>query len=228
MLAAQEAAPGACRNPMQVGAELYGHGGPESDVEVLRLLLATLRTAGHDSVHVDLGHVGIFRGLSRAAGLNSDAEHTLFELLQRCVRVDGFGSCLNDEQLAGLAVLGPLDVHRRRRAAGQAVVPLDRAAPARQRQDLVVAERQPRAVARRHRDELHATAPALVVDQLEFLAADRPADNRPQILLEWRLEDAVLVWRHGSLHDRLAKTVRRVDQHHVWKAALRIEREHDA
>jgi len=73
---------------MQVGAELYGHSGPESDVEVLRLMLATLRSAGHDSTHVDLGHVGIFRGLSRAAGLDTDAEHTLFELLQRKARAD--------------------------------------------------------------------------------------------------------------------------------------------
>lgn len=88
VLAAQEGAPGTCRNPMQVGAELYGHGGPESDVEVLRLLLATLRAAGHEQVHVDLGHVGIFRGLSRAAGLDADAEHTLFELLQRKARAD--------------------------------------------------------------------------------------------------------------------------------------------
>ncbi len=88
VLTAQEGAPGTCRNPMQVGAELYGHGGPESDVEVLRLLLAALRTAGHDKVHIDLGHVGIFRGLSHAAGLDADAEHTLFELLQRKARAD--------------------------------------------------------------------------------------------------------------------------------------------
>lgn len=88
VLTAQEGAPGTCRNPMQMGAELYGHDGPQSDVEVLRLLLATLRIAGHDKVHVDLGHVGIFRGLSCAAGLDADAEHTLFELLQRKARAD--------------------------------------------------------------------------------------------------------------------------------------------
>ncbi|MDD3650313.1 ATP phosphoribosyltransferase regulatory subunit [Immundisolibacter sp.] len=88
VLTAQEGAPGTCRNPMQVGAELYGHGGPESDVEVLRLLLETLRATGHDKVHVDLGHVGIFRGLSEAAGLDSEAEHALFELLQRKARPD--------------------------------------------------------------------------------------------------------------------------------------------
>ncbi len=83
VLTAQDPALGAGRNPMQVGAELYGHGGPQSDVEVLRLLLAALRVTGHDSVHVDLGHVGIFGALSHAAGLDAEAEHTLFELLQR-------------------------------------------------------------------------------------------------------------------------------------------------
>lgn len=83
VLTAQDPAPGAGRNPMQVGAELYGHAGPQSDVEVLRLLLAALRVTGHDSVHVDLGHVGIFGALSHAAGLDAEAENTLFGLLQR-------------------------------------------------------------------------------------------------------------------------------------------------
>lgn len=55
------------RSPMQIGAEIYGHHGAESDVEVLRLLVATLGAAGIDSVYLDLGHVGIFRGLARQA-----------------------------------------------------------------------------------------------------------------------------------------------------------------
>lgn len=71
------------RSPMQVGAEIYGHDGAASDVEVLRLLLATLEAAGLDSVHVDLGHVGIFRGLAHQAGLGKTQEMALFEALQR-------------------------------------------------------------------------------------------------------------------------------------------------
>ena len=45
-----------------------------------------------------------------------------------------------------LAVLGPLDVHRGRLAALGAVVVLDQAGPAGQRQDLVVADGKARPV----------------------------------------------------------------------------------
>lgn len=71
------------RSPMQIGAELYGHAGIESDVEVIQLMLETLAQAGLLDVHLDLGHVGIFRGLSSQAGLNPIAEGDLFDVLQR-------------------------------------------------------------------------------------------------------------------------------------------------
>lgn len=71
------------RAPLQVGAELYGHAGIESDVEVLRLMVETLKQAGVDNIHIDLGHVGIYRELVKAAGLSPDQEVTLFEALQR-------------------------------------------------------------------------------------------------------------------------------------------------
>jgi len=71
------------RSPMQIGAELYGHSGVESDVEILRLALLTLETAGIEGLYLDLGHVGIFRGLARQAGLDEHQEMALFEALQR-------------------------------------------------------------------------------------------------------------------------------------------------
>ncbi len=71
------------RSPMQIGAELYGHSGIESDVEVIHLMLETLAQAGLLDIHLDLGHVGIFRGLSGQAGLNRIAESDLFDVLQR-------------------------------------------------------------------------------------------------------------------------------------------------
>ncbi len=74
---------GGSRSPLQIGIELYGHAGIESDLEVLRLMLRTLKTAGLEQVHIDLGHVGIFRGLARQAGLESDVEASLFNALQR-------------------------------------------------------------------------------------------------------------------------------------------------
>lgn len=71
------------RSPMQIGAEIYGHSGIESDTEILRLILLTLQTAGIPEVYLDLGHVGIFRGLARQAGLSPAQEHALFDALQR-------------------------------------------------------------------------------------------------------------------------------------------------
>lgn len=71
------------RSPLQVGAELYGHAGIESDVEILRLMVETLKQAGVENLHIDLGHVGIYRELVKEAGLSADQEVTLFEALQR-------------------------------------------------------------------------------------------------------------------------------------------------
>lgn len=71
------------RSPMQIGAELYGHAGIESDIEIIQLLLEMLAMAGTQEVHLDLGHVGIYRALSKLAGLNSQQESLLFDVLQR-------------------------------------------------------------------------------------------------------------------------------------------------
>ncbi len=74
---------GGTRSPLQVGAELYGHAGVESDVEVLCLMLETFKLASIEDVFLDVGHVGIYRGLVAQAGLSDDQEATLFEMLQR-------------------------------------------------------------------------------------------------------------------------------------------------
>ena len=74
------------RSPMQIGAELYGHAGKESDVEVIRLMLELLALTGLQNIHLDLGHVGIYRALSRQAGLTELQESELFGVLQRKAR----------------------------------------------------------------------------------------------------------------------------------------------
>ncbi len=71
------------RSPLQVGAELYGHAGIESDIEVITLMLETLAISGVDMPFVDLGHVGIYRELVKQAGLSEEQEATLFDCLQR-------------------------------------------------------------------------------------------------------------------------------------------------
>jgi ATP phosphoribosyltransferase regulatory subunit len=74
---------GASRAPLQIGLELYGHAGVESDVEVFHLMVETLRACEIENIYYDLGHVGIFRGLARQAGLSGEQESALFDALQR-------------------------------------------------------------------------------------------------------------------------------------------------
>ena len=71
------------RSPLQIGTELYGYGGLDADLETLSLMLETLDRAGVRDVYLDLGHVGIFGGLARQAGLDKRQEIALFDVLQR-------------------------------------------------------------------------------------------------------------------------------------------------
>ncbi|HAY11425.1 MAG TPA: ATP phosphoribosyltransferase regulatory subunit, partial [Thauera sp.] len=72
----------ATREPLQLGAELYGHAGIEADVEILRLLAEVLRLAEVPASRIDIGHVGIFHALASRAGLVPGREEELFDLLQ--------------------------------------------------------------------------------------------------------------------------------------------------
>ncbi|HCP56230.1 MULTISPECIES: ATP phosphoribosyltransferase regulatory subunit [Pseudomonas] len=83
VLHAQPRALTTSRSPIQLGAELYGDASPASDVEVISLLVNTLELAAVPDVHMDLGHVGIYRGLARAAKLSGAVEQQLFDALQR-------------------------------------------------------------------------------------------------------------------------------------------------
>jgi ATP phosphoribosyltransferase regulatory subunit len=53
----------ATREPIQIGAELYGHAGVEADLEVLDLVVRSLTQAGARRVRVDLCHMGIVPAL---------------------------------------------------------------------------------------------------------------------------------------------------------------------
>jgi ATP phosphoribosyltransferase regulatory subunit len=65
---------------VQIGGELYGHGGIAADREVMRLLLSALASAGAGGLHLDLGHVGVYRALARAASLDATGEGNDSEL----------------------------------------------------------------------------------------------------------------------------------------------------
>jgi ATP phosphoribosyltransferase regulatory subunit len=72
----------ATREPIQLGAELYGHAGIEADAEVIRLLSDVMSLGGVAADRIDVGHVGLFRALAAGAGLVPEREEMLFDLLQ--------------------------------------------------------------------------------------------------------------------------------------------------
>jgi ATP phosphoribosyltransferase regulatory subunit len=71
------------RTPISVGVELFGEATLAADIEVIELFLQTLKTCGVSAVHLDLGHVDIYRGLLAEASLDKALEAEFFELLQR-------------------------------------------------------------------------------------------------------------------------------------------------
>jgi ATP phosphoribosyltransferase regulatory subunit len=69
------------REPIQIGAELYGHAGLEADVEIVRLMIAALKRAGIGRPHVDLGNPAIYRAM--AAGIPSEDAEATFHAVQQ-------------------------------------------------------------------------------------------------------------------------------------------------
>ena len=69
------------REPLQIGAEIYGHAGLEADIEIQNLLLHALAIAGVEA-RLDLGHVGVFRALADHLRLAPEIAAPLFALLQ--------------------------------------------------------------------------------------------------------------------------------------------------
>jgi ATP phosphoribosyltransferase regulatory subunit len=53
----------ATREPLQMGAELYGHAGLEADIEIAELALASLARVQANSTRLDLSHMGVIRAL---------------------------------------------------------------------------------------------------------------------------------------------------------------------
>lgn len=71
------------RSPIQIGCELFGEESVGADLEVISLMLETLRLADVEKVHIDLAHVGIYRGLMRSAQLEAGLEEAVFDALSR-------------------------------------------------------------------------------------------------------------------------------------------------
>lgn len=70
------------REPIQIGAELYGEAGVGADIEILQLMRQSLEVCGIAAFRLDIGHVGVYRALAQEARLGGAVEHALFGALQ--------------------------------------------------------------------------------------------------------------------------------------------------
>jgi ATP phosphoribosyltransferase regulatory subunit len=70
------------REPLQLGAELFGHAGIESDIEIQRLMIKALQLLGLQDLNIDFSHVAIFEALVRAGNIDTDLEEALYAALQ--------------------------------------------------------------------------------------------------------------------------------------------------
>jgi len=71
------------REPLQIGAEIYGHPGIESDLEIQQLLADSLAACGISGARLDIGHVAVFRAICRHGGVGAELESELYEALGR-------------------------------------------------------------------------------------------------------------------------------------------------
>jgi ATP phosphoribosyltransferase regulatory subunit len=83
VLHARPASPAATREPIQIGAELFGQGGAAGDLEIQGLLCRALAVAGVKGARMDVGHVAVFRSIVQAGGIGREREAGLFEALQK-------------------------------------------------------------------------------------------------------------------------------------------------
>ncbi len=72
----------ATREPLQIGAELFGSPGIEADAEIQSLASASLKAAGIAGVCLDLSHVGVLKALVASDPLAQIFEAQLFDLLE--------------------------------------------------------------------------------------------------------------------------------------------------
>jgi ATP phosphoribosyltransferase regulatory subunit len=97
------------REPIQIGAEMYGHAGIEADFEIVGLMIAALKKSGIERVHIDLGHPSIYRALTEKSGLGGEDAEALFHAVQQkdAPRAQELGG---DSVAALTALNGPKDV----------------------------------------------------------------------------------------------------------------------
>ncbi|WP_334107389.1 ATP phosphoribosyltransferase regulatory subunit [Methylobacillus sp.] len=99
------------REPLHVGAELYGHADIESDIEIQRLMVKALHAVGLGTLYIDISHVGIFDSLVEGVELDETLEQELYAALQSKdqAAVRELGRSLSQDILAALCALTELN-----------------------------------------------------------------------------------------------------------------------
>ncbi|AKJ67419.1 ATP phosphoribosyltransferase regulatory subunit [Pandoraea thiooxydans] len=69
------------REPLQIGAEIFGHASIEADLEIQELLLFCLRQSGLKQVRLDLCHAGVLEALLESVPKAEALESALFGVL---------------------------------------------------------------------------------------------------------------------------------------------------
>jgi ATP phosphoribosyltransferase regulatory subunit len=95
------------REPLQFGAEIYGHAGLEADLEVIELALDGLRAAGVEDVLLDLADARIVRSVLGGAAVDGETLAALAEALARkdAAALAELSAPLSAEMRQGLAAL---------------------------------------------------------------------------------------------------------------------------
>jgi ATP phosphoribosyltransferase regulatory subunit len=111
----------ATREPLQIGAEIYGHAGLEADAEIQELALASLAMAGFGEVRLDLSHAGLLRSIIADDAAARNDEVALYALLQAkdspglAALTAGYAAVTRDALLALPHLYGDVDVLARAR-----------------------------------------------------------------------------------------------------------------
>jgi len=102
--------PHATREPLQLGAEIYGHAGLEADLEVQDLALDGLRAAGLKDLVLDLADARIVRGVLADVALEAEALDELVGALaaKDVARLDTLSRGFPADSRAGLLALPTL------------------------------------------------------------------------------------------------------------------------
>ncbi|OZG71658.1 ATP phosphoribosyltransferase regulatory subunit [Hahella sp. CCB-MM4] len=89
------------RSPIQTGCELFGVADTAADIEVISLMLETLRLTRVSPIHMDIAHVGIYQLIQKKAALSPhDSELLLNALKHKAVpEINDIATLITDPQV---------------------------------------------------------------------------------------------------------------------------------